>query len=312
MREKEKARLRSPVPWFGGKALMVGNLLPLIPEHEIYVEVFGGGASLLFAKEPSPVEIYNDLDSGLVLFFRCLRDPQKLRKLRRLLMTMPYSREEYCYCRDTWEDCEDEVQRAFRWFVVARMSFSGLFGNSWGATVTKSSRGMAGTSSRWMSAIEELPIIHERVMKTQIENNDFRKIFETYDTEETLFYVDPPYVPETRRGGAYRHELNADDHRELVQILLGLKGMGLLSGYATNLYRPLEDAGWRRFDYQTICHAAGRTRVSGLQGKGHVKEKQSRTESVWVSPRCGKVVEMPDGSRVLASRCGIPKGLFDD
>lgn len=71
------AYLRSPICWFGGKGLMVSKLLPLIPPHHIYVEVFGGGASLLFAKEPSPVEVYNDIDSGLVNFFRVLRDPEK-------------------------------------------------------------------------------------------------------------------------------------------------------------------------------------------------------------------------------------------
>jgi len=69
-------RLRSPMWWFGGKGKMVKKLLPLIPQHKIYVEVFGGGASLLFAKEPSPVEVYNDLNSDLVNFFRVLRDPK--------------------------------------------------------------------------------------------------------------------------------------------------------------------------------------------------------------------------------------------
>lgn len=107
---------------------MVAKLLPLIPPHKIYVEVFGGGASLLFAKEPSPVEVYNDLDSGLVNFFRVLRDPGKFEKFYRKVCFTPYSREEYCFCRDTWGECKDDVERAYRWFVVARMSFSGKFG----------------------------------------------------------------------------------------------------------------------------------------------------------------------------------------
>lgn len=62
-------RLRSPIRWLGGKGLIVAKLLPLIPPHRIYVEPFGGGANLLLAKEPSLVEVYNDLDSGLVNFF---------------------------------------------------------------------------------------------------------------------------------------------------------------------------------------------------------------------------------------------------
>lgn len=58
--------MRPPIPWFGGKQLMSGRLLPLFPEHRTYVEVFGGAGALLFGKNPSAVEVYNDLDSDLV------------------------------------------------------------------------------------------------------------------------------------------------------------------------------------------------------------------------------------------------------
>jgi DNA adenine methylase len=281
-----KSRRRSPVCWFGGKNTMAKHLMPLIPEHSIYVEPFGGGAALLIAKEPSPVEVYNDLDSGLVNFFRVLRDPAKWAELQRLAAVTPYSREEYIRFREGWARCEDDVQRAQWWFMVARSSFSGLFGNSWGPTVTKSSRGMAGAVSKWLSAIEMLPEIHERIIKVQIEHVDFRRIFVTYDTPETCFYCDPPYVPDTRKGGRYDHELSARDHEDLVEILLGLQGKVILSGYASEVYAPLDSAGWKRLDFARVCRAAGRTRTSGLQGKGNVTEKQQRTETVWLSPNC--------------------------
>ncbi len=279
-----KPRLRSPIWWFGGKGNMVAKLLKLIPPHRIYVEPFGGGASLLFAKEPSPVEVYNDLDSGLVNFFRVLRDPEKFERFYRLAALTPYSREEYYFCRETWRDVQDDVERAYRWFVVARMSFSGSFGESWSFTVSFSRRGMSGATSKWLSALEQLPQVHERLMRVQIEHDDFRKIFPRYDTEETFFYVDPPYVLQTRRNSWYTHEMSLQDHEELVEILLNLKGKAMLSGYAHEVYRPLEEAGWRRIDYQTACHAAGRTRRTGLLGKGGaVWEKQPRVESVWLS-----------------------------
>ena len=119
--------MRSPIKWFGGKGGFVQNILPLVPKHKIYVEVFGGGASLLFAKTPAPVEVYNDVDSGLVGFFRVLRDKEKAAELWRVACLSPYSREEYGFCRETWEECKDEVERARRWFVVVRQSFGGLF-----------------------------------------------------------------------------------------------------------------------------------------------------------------------------------------
>ena len=208
----------------------------------------------------------------------------KFARFYHLVAFTPYSREEYNFCRTTWEECEDEVERAYRWFVVARMSFSGRFAQSWSVVVAHSCRGMAGSCAKWLSAIQMLPLIHERFMRVQIENADFRNVLKRYDTPDTLFYCDPPYVPDTRRNGSYRHELTLDDHRELVEILLSLKGKVLLSGYAHPVYVPLEEAGWERLDFETACHAVARTRATGILGEGAAKAKQKRVESVWISP----------------------------
>lgn len=263
---------------------MVKKLLSLMPPHHIYVEVFGGGASLLFAKKPSPVEIYNDLDSGLVCFFRVLRDPEKFARFYHLAAFTPWSREEYNFCRSTWESCQDEVEKAYRWFVVARMSFSGNFGRSWSMSVTQSHRGMAGTCSKWLSILEELPFIHERVMRVQVENSDFRDLVPHYDLPETLFFLDPPYVPETRKEGGYVCEMTVQDHEDLVNILLKIKGMAMLSGYAHPVYEPLERSGWKRLDFNMSCYAAGRTKATGLKGDGTATAKCPRVESVWLNP----------------------------
>ena len=285
--------MRSPIRWFGGKGNMVKKLLPLLPPHKIYVEPFGGGASLLFAKAPSPVEVYNDIDSGLVNFFRVIRDPEKFDKFYRLVCLTPYSREEYNYCRSTWEECDDEIERAYRWYVVARMSFSGDFSNSWGFTVALSENNMAGTCNRWLSAIEMLPQVHQRFMRVQVEHSDFRDIFGTYDTPSTLFYCDPPYIHDTRSSTRYKHEMTNIDHEELVNILLSIKGMALLSGYKHEIYEPLEMAGWQRYDFKTACCAVGRTRGTKILGKGSIKKALPRTESVWVSPSCNKNTLLP-------------------
>jgi len=285
-----RKELRTPIRWLGGKGRrgILKRILSLFPPHKIYVEPFGGGASLLLAKEPSPVEVYNDIDSGLVNFFRILRDKEKFQEFHRKACLTPYSREEYYFCRDTWEECKDDVERAYRWYVVARMSFGGRFGSGWGFVVSYSLRGISERTSNWLSALDMLPEIHQRIMRVQIEHNDYKKILETYDTSETLFYCDPPYVLETRRAGEYRHEMTVEDHEELVDILLSLKGMVILSGYRHKVYEPLEEAGWERVDLKVACSVVGRTRQSGLQGKGNVISKQSRVESVWISPNVRK------------------------
>lgn len=280
-------KLRSPIGWFGGKGNMVSKLLKLLPPHDsykIYVEVFGGGGSLLFAKEPSPVEIFNDIDSDLINFFRVLRDEEKFEKFYRKVYCTPYSREEFLFCRETWENCDDEIERAYRFYITARMSFSGEFGSSWSYSVSLSRRNMSASCSRWLSTIEMLPEIHGRLMRVQIENDDFRNIIKRYDTENTLFYLDPPYVASTRKSGKYRYEMTEEDHEELVNLLLNIRGKALLSGYKNEIYKTLENAGWIRIDFETVCYAAGRTKYTKILGEGKAKEKQRRVESVWLSP----------------------------
>lgn len=275
-------KVRSPLVWLGGKARMVSKIIPLIPKHRIFVEAFGGGASLLLAHEPSEIEVYNDLDSGLVNFFRVLRDPALFARLYHYAIYTPYSREEFILCRDTWNKPNDDVVRAYRWYIKNRFSFAGM-GRSWGRTVTSSSRGMTEAPSSWLSILHDLPEIHRRIMRVQIENKDFRAILKDYDTPETFFYLDPPYVLDTRRDGEYEHELSIEDHQDLVAHLLNVKGLTILSGYAHPIYKPLEEAGWQRRDFEHSCQVAGRTRDS----RHITKDQRKRIETLWISPNCG-------------------------
>ena len=265
---------------------MAKKLLPLVPKHRIYVEVFGGGASLLLSKEPSLVEVYNDLDAGLVNLFRVIRDPDLFAEFHRRVQLIPYSRGEFYRYRELWWSGQapaDPVENAVAFFVIARQSFGGLFGRSWSMSVSASRRGMASTVSRWLSAIDLLPEVAERFLRVQIECLDWRRLLPIYDTAETFFYLDPPYLPSTRKAGQYTHELSESDHEDLVDALLALKGKALLSGYANTLYTKLEAAGWRRRDFATVCFAAGRTRAFGIRGPGSATAKAPRTETVWAN-----------------------------
>jgi DNA adenine methylase len=273
-------KLRAPIPYFGGKQLMASKLLPLFPEHKTYVEVFGGAGSLLFAKEPSPVEVYNDIDSDLVNFMAVLRDQDMFPDFYNRACLSPYSRQEWLFCRDHLNDDPDPVERARRFFVVARFSFSGLIGSSFGICVTGSKGGMVQKASAYQGVLAILPRLSERMISVLIENRDFRDIIRLYDTESTFFYLDPPYVPETRRNGAYKHEMTSEDHGLLVEMLCGIKGKVMLSGYPSELYDSL---GWRKQEWTVTCNAAGRTRASGLQGVGKVSKLQQRTECAWMN-----------------------------
>ena len=278
-------KIRAPFPWLGGKGgIKIKNkILSLIPPHERYVEPFGGGGSILIAKEPAKVEVYNDVNRGVVNFFRVISDVDYFGKFMARASLLPVSRELYEEYMRTWPAIHDPVEQAVRWYYIAQQSFGGMFGNSWGTSVNSSTRGMSQMTSRWRSSFENLPKVHERMQRVQIECADWRDILKRYSGTGWLAYCDPPYVSGTRKAGGYDHELKDKDHEELISTLLNYDGTVMLSGYNNPLYKPLKKAGWQRHDIEVVCSAAGRTRASGLQGKGQVKAKQKRVECIWMN-----------------------------
>lgn len=279
----EGSIVKSPIAYFGGKSLLASRFVPLFPEHTRYVEVFGGGGSMLFAKSPSTFEVYNDLDDALFEFFSVLADPQQFGKFKRAVAALPLSRRLHIHCFRTWRTETKLVNRVAKWYVAMRQGFAGRLTESWGYSVTHGRGGMSQAVSKWLSGMDRLPEIHARLQSVQLDNRDFRKVLTAYDLPDTFFYLDPPYVKATRRGGEYRCEMTDDDHRDLVEQLLQLQGYALLSGYDSPLYRPLIKAGWQRREFSVTCSAAGRVRGSGLKGKGNVTKKQQRVEVVWAN-----------------------------
>ena len=271
--------VRSPIIWMGGKRKALMKLLSRIPEHECYCEVFGGGGSLLFAKPPSRVEVYNDIDSTLVDFFRLLQDPNAFKRFHDKLKSTPFSREVYDDFSKTWQNQTDRFERIYRWFVAMRQSFQGKLG-SWGYSRVGNSGGSLASRSR--TIIDELPEVVYRLRGVGIENDSWEAILDRYDAETTFFYLDPPYFPEKRVTGAdYKHELSVDDHRRLLERILTLEGKVLLSGYRNELYDAMLP--WQRFDWSVANHATIKSRGSGLHGDGALKGKQKRVESLWLN-----------------------------
>ncbi len=265
---------------------MVRKLLEYVPSHEYYLEVFGGSAALLFAKEMVGGEVYNDIDGEVVNLFRVLRD--HFDEFYRKVVLTPYAREEYLFCRETYKDCDDPVERARRFFTALRQGFSGQAEAGWRYAFKSKKAGLFPSVSSWLSTIEMLPSIHIRLMYVQIENLHWRECMEKYNDWEWagFFYLDPPYLPDTRRKpSAYRFEMSKKDHEELVEWLLTKsKTKVLLSGYDNDLYFELEKAGWKKVCFDVGCHAAGKTRQTGLLGKGAtLKHGQRRQECIWLN-----------------------------
>jgi DNA adenine methylase len=272
-----KNLIKTPLTkYYGGKFSMIEFLLQFIPEHNTYVEVFGGSGALLFAKPPSPVEVFNDIDSSIVNFFRVLKNREKFEEFYRRLVLTPFSREEFYYSRDTIDE-GDEIDRAVKLFVSVKQSYAGNCQN-WSFSVLTSSRVMSSAVSKYLHAIEELPKVVDRLIRVQIENYDYRKIFEIYDTEDTFFYCDPPYVIEARnkKDKVYKFEFTNQDHEVFIDEVLKLKGMVLISGYEHPIYERLERNGFEKFIYQKVINTSGGSRA---------KNRIYARECVWANPK---------------------------
>lgn len=146
---------------------------------------------------------------------------------------------------------------------------------------------MASTVQHYLRVLESLPAIARRLQDVRIVRGSWTRT-RRYDSPKTLYYLDPPYVPDTRRDGSYEHEMSVEDHRALVKQVQDLKGSVVIPGYPNEVYAELEDAGWKRYDKSTTCMVVARTKATGLKGAGGVKKSQKRIESLWINPRAMK------------------------
>jgi len=145
---------------------------------------------------------------------------------------------------------------------------------------------MAECTNKWRGRFRLLTIWHDRLTRVQLDNRDALEVGRYWDSPETFFYIDPPYVSETRKSKkVYANEPPDEHHRKLVSLLLTIQGGAAVSGYDHDIYRPLENAGWRRYEFQTVCHAACKHRYNNLQGKGTALKHVPRTEILWVKPQ---------------------------
>jgi len=263
-------KIKSPLSWYGGKTGTANWLLSFFPPCSKYVEVFGGSAAALFARYPAGIEVYNDLDPGLVNFIRVLKNRDQAEELCRLLRLTPNSREEHDRCIDEYP-ANDPVERARQFFVLIRQSYSAIFKASWAYSIQ--SRG-----SSFHSAIDLLIPASHRLARVRIENEPFWELIEAEAGPDTLFYLDPPYLPDSRcANNVYQHEMTHDQHVKLLDMIVGIDAMVALSGYPSELYTT-KLQGWHLETKQVCCLSSATTALSGRVCK------PERTECLWINP----------------------------
>lgn len=261
-------RITRPVMRYpGGKFALAKWVISHFPAHALYVELFGGAASVLMLKPRSKGEIYNDLNAEIVGVFRVLRNKKQATELARLISLTPFARDEY---RRAYDACKDPVERARR--IIFRSFAShgsdGVTRPSCGFRLERNEHSWALGSDDWAGFDGEIAAFTARITGVTIENRNAITLIKRVDDKDVLFYADPPYVKSTRGPGTVRYplELSDADHRELADTLRRIKGMAIVSGYESPLYDELY-AGWKK-----VRHAH------------HAANGKSTTECLWLSP----------------------------
>lgn len=259
--------------WHGGKWRLAPWILRHFPQHRIYVEPFGGAASVLLRKPPSHAEVYNDLDDEVVNLFRVLRSAGAAR-LRELLRLTPFARAEFA---GAYEATDEPVERARRLVVRSYMGFGSDGHNLRVRTGFRSNSNRSGTTPArdWANYPDALGGLIERLRDVIVESRPAVQVMRSHDGADTLHYADPPYMPDTRskkrrRSGemyhGYAHEMSVEDHAALLDALVDLDGMVVLSGYPNELYES-RLAGWQRIQCAALADGA-----------------HKRVEVLWLNP----------------------------
>ena len=267
--------IRPPVKYHGGKYYLCRWITQQFPVHDVYVEPFGGAASVLLNKPRAKKEVYNDSEYSIYNLMLMLRDESE--RLLSLLKTVKYEKENYERMRGIYKSSEfdelDPLQQAVITYSVRRMSRGGLCGTfCWSSRIYGD--GVPGELHGWLTSLEQLPDVAERLQGVEILNEDATNLLKNFDSPTTLYYLDPPYPKKTRVfQNAYRKEMNEEDHRRLAESANGLSGTVAISSYPSVLYEELFGA-WRRLEKPIVNHSS------------QEKKKETKTEVLWIKSTC--------------------------
>lgn len=263
--------------YHGAKWRLAPWIISHFPPHNCYVEVFGGSAAVLLTKPIAANEVFNDINSEVATLFRVLREPLTSKKLIEAIEMTPYSRDEFV---DAYKVSECEIETARRMLVRANMGF-GSGGATRQVTGFRSYTNRPGKSltAHWKETAEKISVVTTRLSNAIIENRKALDLIKDHARSGVLFYLDPPYLHETRNTNqdAYEHEMSVEDHVELLELIAELasqeKGDFIVSGYESDLYSDFFiENGWSKSTRQ----------VAASSQKGGTV----RTECLWLSPSC--------------------------
>lgn len=212
--------MNSFLSYLGGKSLLANKIIPKMPEHTCYCEVFAGAAWLLFKKQESQVEIINDINTDLITLYRVVK--HHLEEFVRYLKWILVARDEFARFKIEAPESLTDIQRAVRFYYLLRAGYGGkVYKPSFNINTTRRS------GFNLLRLEEELSAVHWRLSHVYIENKPYYKLIEQHDKPHTFFYIDPPYrgFEDCYGPGIFSRE----DFSVLGTQLAGIQGKFILS-----------------------------------------------------------------------------------
>jgi DNA adenine methylase len=280
MEEVREKYLKLPFSWPGGKYESLHEILPHLPIGKAFCEPFGGSGAVILNRFPTKLDVYNDRYGGVTDFFRVVRDPKLFPFFMDRINLTIHSREEFIWCKSTWKNCEDPIERAARWYYIARFAVNGKVTSTFGRSKDPKVR----FCDRLHTTLPLFYPIHTRFKTIQVENLDWRQCIDDYDQPGMVWYFDPTYLDTVR---TYENELSLNDHKELVFRISQMSSFVAVSSYDTKLTREIYDKSgiwddritWQR---KTTALSQAFTGTNNLDTLEQTSSRGTVTEMLWI------------------------------
>jgi DNA adenine methylase len=247
--------MNSPIKYFGGKGTMFNNIIDYFPKRDTYntyIEPFGGSYSIGLKKEPVEIEIYNDMEQNVYSLYKVLSDPDMYRVFKEKCDLALYSEDLRSEFKESLKRPDlPIVERAFCFFYVNRTSHNGVGGFSRNTYIR---RGMSKSISDFLSSIDRLDALHDRLSRVIVTNTDGTELIRKYNAPNVFIYCDPPYEQSTRTSTRYAVDMDRNGHIDFLNSIIESKSKILVSGYDCELYDRLSENGFTKvsFEVKTI------------------------------------------------------------
>ena len=260
--------MNAPIRYFGSKGGFYNKIIENFPSepYDTYIEPYGGTFTVGLHKPEVPIEVYNDLEQNVYSLYKVLSDKDLFEEFKQRCDLSLYSEDFRNEYKVKLKDELSIIDRAFYFFYVNRTSHNGIGGFSTNSSIR---RKMSKAVSDFLSCIDRLPELHQRLSKVIISNMDGVKLIDKYKgNSNCLIYADPPYEQSTRTNARYKVDMDREGHHKFIDSVLNAEAKILISGYDCEYYNKLTDNRFTKIQFE----------VKTIDGNFN---KKTKTETLW-------------------------------